>query len=80
MSEGMKILHHEVSENTNDFSVKLCVLCGWVFWDWKENKTAPAPPAVRAPVFPHASPVTEGLEAGDPAGWHPVRASLAGSR
>jgi len=27
-----------------------------------ENKTALAPPAERAPVFPHAFPVTEGLK------------------
>jgi hypothetical protein len=27
-----------------------------------KNKTAPAPPAVRAPVFPHAFPVMEGLK------------------
>jgi len=29
---------------------------------WRKRKTAPAPPAVRAPVFPHALPVTEGLK------------------
>jgi hypothetical protein len=29
---------------------------------WLVNKTAPVPPAVRAPVFPQASPVTEGLK------------------
>jgi hypothetical protein len=29
---------------------------------WYKHKTAPAPPAVRAPVFPHAFPVTEGLK------------------
>jgi len=27
-----------------------------------KRKTALVPPAVRAPVFPHASPVTEGLK------------------
>jgi hypothetical protein len=27
-----------------------------------EHKTAPVPPAVRAPVFPHALPVMEGLK------------------
>jgi len=31
-------------------------------WTAAKNKTALAPPAVRAPVFPHASPVTEGLK------------------
>jgi len=30
--------------------------------DGPENKTALAPPAVRAPVFPHAHPVTVGLK------------------
>jgi hypothetical protein len=30
---------------------------------WAQRKTALAPPAVRAPVFPHALPVTEGLKA-----------------
>jgi len=29
---------------------------------WRKRKTALAPPAVRAPVFPHAFPVTEGLK------------------
>jgi len=30
--------------------------------DRVENKTALAPPAVRAPVFPHAHPVTTGVK------------------
>ena len=31
-----------------------------------DHKTAPAPPAARAPVFPHALPVTESLKAAIP--------------
>jgi hypothetical protein len=34
--------------------------------DPAQNKTAPTPPAVRAPVFPHAFPVTEGLKSAIP--------------
>jgi len=34
----------------------------WVGCASRKNKTALAPPAVRAPVFPHAFPVTEGLK------------------
>lgn len=34
----------------------------WPLVEHSEDKTAPAPPAVRAPVFPHSLPVTEGLK------------------
>src|SRR6202035_2954461 len=42
----------------------------------RKNKTAPIPPAVRAPVFPHAFPVTEGLKSAIPPDVSPGYLSL----
>jgi hypothetical protein len=42
-----------------------------------ERKTAPVPPAVRAPVSPHSLPVTEGVKVAIPILWRPGKVGPA---